>query len=246
MENFGWEKCFFPLKKLFFKWGWLHPITISPASKDSFTKLYGVDSQLIYNGIPHVEVTNQNLTEKYQITPKTKIFIHAGRISKEKNQLILCKVFKSLIDQNEDVVLLIAGCKQNQDIFESLEPFLCDRIIYLGERNDIPQLMAHCDAMCLPSIWEGLPVTLLESLSVGCIPICSPVGGIPDVILNGQNGFLSESCDENDYKKALSFFLALPKDKIDLLKRRCILSFSKYDIKYTSNSYLEHYKTSLK
>lgn len=49
--------------------------------------------------------------------------------------------------------------------------------------------MAHCDAMCLPSIWEGLPVTLLEALSVGCIPICSNVGGIPDVIESGMNGF---------------------------------------------------------
>lgn len=242
MENFGWEKRFFPLKKLFFKWGWIRPITISHASKDSFSQLYGIDSHLIYNGIPKIDVSNLNLTTKFKITPDTKIFIHAGRISKEKNQVVLCKVFKSLIEQNEDVVLLIAGGKQNIEIYELLEPYFCDRIIYLGERNDIPQLMAYCDAMCLPSIWEGLPVTLLEALSVGCIPICSSVGGIPNVITDGENGFLSDSSQEIDYYRKVKLFLSLSPIDLRKMRKRCVDSFAKYDIKCTSCSYLEYYE----
>lgn len=245
MENFGWEKRFFPLKKKFFKWGWLKPITISNASKESFTQLYGIDSQLIYNGIPFPETSKQDLVGKYRKTHNTKVFIHAGRISKEKNQVVLCKVFKSLIDQNEDVVLLIAGCKRNQEIYASLEPYFCERIIYLGERSDIPQLMAYSDAMCLPSIWEGLPVTLLESLSVGCIPICSPVGGIPNVITDGKNGLLSDSCQERDYYKTVKVFLSLSPNDLKNMRQQCVESFVKYDIKYTSRNYLNYYKKQL-
>lgn len=245
MENSSWDKHFFLLKKRFFQWKWLHPITISQASKDSFTLLYGIESRLIYNGIPQVRVLVQNLTDRYRLSPNTKIFIHAGRISKEKNQFILCKIFKYLIEHKEDVVLLIAGRIRNRVLFESLIPFFSERIIYIGERDNIPQLMAHCDAMCLPSVWEGLPVTLLESLSAGCIPICSPVGGIPNVIADGINGFLSKSSDENDYILAIKRYLALSTDERSVIKENCVKSFDKYDIRNTSKNYLNYYKEKL-
>lgn len=130
-------------------------------------------------------VEAKNLVSGFRISDKTKLFIHAGRMDTPKNQVVLCRIFKRLIDEGEDVVLLIAGSNHRKDIYNQLVPFFCDRIRYLGERSDIPQLMAQCDAMCLPSIWEGLPITLLEALSVGCIPICSPVGGIPNVVETG-------------------------------------------------------------
>jgi glycosyltransferase involved in cell wall biosynthesis len=198
---------------------------------------------LIYNGIPCPKSSAQDLVKEYRKTPNTKIFIHAGRISKEKNQVALCRVFKSLIEQGEDVALLIAGSIQDRRIYETVEKYLGERIFYLGERDDIPQLMYNSDAMCLPSIWEGLPVTLLEALSVGCIPICSPVGGIPNVVVDGVNGFLSESSNEDDYGKTVRQFLLLTEKDLNLIKENCKQSFSKYDIINTSEKYLKYYKS---
>lgn len=243
MENSGWDKRFFFLKKLFLKFDWMHPITISDESKKSFTRLYGIDSKLIYNGVPKPTIFPKDVLKQFRISPRTKIFIHAGRISKEKNQLVLCKVFKTLIDRGFDVVLLIAGSKQSREIYESIEPYFCDRIQYLGERNDIPQLMANSDAMCLPSIWEGLPVTLLEALSVGCIPICSPVGGIPNVITNGNNGFLSKTSSEHDYLSVMEDFLSLTDKEIEDIKTACKTSFAKFDILNSAENYLNYYKS---
>ena len=138
---------------------------------------------------------------------------------------------------------MIAGSKQKEKIFESIYPYFCDRIRYLGERDDIPQIMACCDAMCLPSIWEGLPVTLLEALSVGCIPICSNVGGIPDVIESGINGFLSDSSSEEDYYKAMLNYLAKTDEEIMAMKCNCKSSFEKYNITSTAKSYLSLYNS---
>lgn len=243
MENAHWDRYFFPFKRFCFKRGWVHPITISKASQESFEKLYRCGSRLIYNGVARPKILADDLLGRFRLTEKTKLFIHAGRIDTPKNQLVLCKVFKRLIDEGEDVVLLIAGSKQKEEIYQQIAPYFSNRIHYLGERSDVPQLMAQCEAMCLPSIWEGLPVTLLEALSVGCVPICSPVGGIPNVVESGVNGCLSQSASEEDYLETMRSFLSLPKEALAEMKRACVRTFAAYDIEHTAASYLETYKT---
>ena len=245
MENGSWDKRLLPIKKLFFKIKWIYPITISEASKASFMNLYGTESELIYNGVSKPSILQDDLLNVYRISPKTKLFIHAGRISKEKNQLTLCKVFHTLINKGYDIVLIIAGSIQNNEIYKSMKPYLSNRIHHIGERNDIPQLMSNCDAMCLPSLWEGLPITLLEALSVGCIPICSNVGGIPNVITNGKNGFLSSSSSAQDYLATMEYFLSLKEEQLKTLKTDCIISFEKFDILNTANRYLNYYQSKL-
>lgn len=247
MENSKWDRHIMWLKRFCMKHHWMYPVTISPESKESFTKLYGLDSRLIRNGVVCPKVSqNPNDVDFARITENTKVFFHPGRISTPKNQVVLCRVFQKLIKDGEDVVLLIAGTKQNESIFKELESMFCDRIRYLGERNDVPQLLAHADGFCLPSIWEGLPITLLESLSVGCIPICSPVGGIVGVIKNGYNGFLSRSSSEDDYYECMKQVLALSKEQINQIKVHCLETFVPYEISNMARLYLEYYNEVLK
>jgi len=242
MENSVWDKRLFKVKKFCFRRGWLNPITISTASQNSFAELYKIPSTLIFNGVPSPSIDVEDPVLKYRRLNTTKVFIHAGRISVPKNQQVLCRVFQRLIDEGYDVVLLIAGAKQSEEIFASIEPYFSDRIVYLGQRNDVCQLMAYSDAMCLPSIWEGLPVTLLESLSVGCVPICSNVGGIPNVIESGINGFLSRSSNEQDYYETMKEVLSLSQEEFKQIRESCRKSFIKYDIKNVANLYLDTYK----
>lgn len=241
-ENCGWDKQIFPIKKFCFKKGFMHPITISNVSQKSFFDLYHCKSDLIYNGVNKPCISEDNTIRNFRITNRTRVFMHAGRIDAPKNQLVLCKVFKQLVTEGYDVVLIIAGAKKSSSIFEDIKKYFCERIIYIGERNDVLQLLAYSDAMCLPSIWEGLPITLLESLSVGCIPICSKAGGIPNVIEHGYNGFLSSSPSMNDYYDTVKTFLTLSPNKFNEIRRNCIESFKKYDISNTSKSYLNLYK----
>lgn len=245
-ENSIWDKRIFIFKKFCFNRKWLRPITISKVSQDSFLKLYSSDSDLIFNGVPEPIISNEKLVEKYKISEHTTIFIHAGRISEPKNQFVLCKIFNRLINEGNDVVLLIAGENQDEKIFERIMPFFSDRIIYLGVRNDIPNLMANSDAMCLPSLWEGLPVVLLEALSVGCIPICSNVSGISNVVTSGDNGWLSNTSSEDDYYEALKTFLSMSKTEYNIMRKRCVSSFANYNILNTSKTYLQLYKSTKK
>ena len=242
MENQTWDWRLFKIKRFLFARRWVIPVTISKTSQESFKNLYNCDSELIFNGTPKpILCEDFREVEKYRFTENTKIFIHAGRISRPKNQVVLCKVFKRLLLEGKDVVLLIAGSPEEKPIFEEIKAYFCDRIVYLGERNDIPSWFKQADAFCLPSIWEGLPVTLLEALSVGCIPICSPVGGIKDVIKDNENGILSKSSSEQDYYDAICRFLALKEEKVVQLKRKALSTFDNYDIVKTAAHYLQLY-----
>ena len=241
-ESVKWDVRFFWLKKLMFRLGRVRAITISPASQQTFLEFYGCKSALCENGIPMPKVDDrENAVDEARINPQTKVFLHPGRISEAKNQLVLVKVFSRLIKEGYDVALLIAGMEDDDDIMQQIRPYFTDRIRFLGIRTDVPSLMAKADGMCLPSVWEGLPVTLLECLAVGCVPICSPVGGIVNVVENGKNGLLSKSSSEEDYYQTMLQFLAMTAEEVAHLKRYCAASFKPHHISNTVQKYIREY-----
>lgn len=242
-ESAPWDVRLMFLKRFFFKHSWVRPITISKASKKSFLEFYGFDSIMVYNGVvkPNLQNTHNSIDE-FRLTEKTKVFFHPGRITLAKNQLMLCQVFSRLISEGHDIVLVIAGSNQDKSIYSQIEPYFCDRIKYLGERNDVISLLSKADAFCLSSIWEGLPITLLEALSVGCIPICTPVGGIVDVVDDGINGMLSLSCEEKDYYNIIKCYLTLSDADLFQMKQNCYKSFQSYNIETSVTEYLKCYK----
>ena len=243
-ENSAWDRRLLALKKFAFKHKYIHPVTISKESQRSFGAFYGLGSILIYNGISDYSCESpKSKLNNYRLTAQTKLFLHPGRISEPKNQLVLVKVFDRLIKRGCDVVLLIAGSKQNLRIWSEIEPYLSERIVYLGERTDVRDLLAEADAFCLPSIWEGMPVTLLEALSVGCVPICSPVGGIPEVIADGRNGFLSIDTSEESYYNVLCRFLQCKANELYRIKKNCLESFNEYRIAEVARRYMSVYKS---
>lgn len=233
-ENRSWDNYILPIKKMFFKKQWMVPITISNESQRSFYCFYHIDSHLIYNGVPERIISSIPLYE-YRQTKNTKLFLNPARISEQKNQIMLCQAFSHLIKQGHDVSLLIAGSNDDTSIYENLKPFLCERIRYIGEVSNIIELLSSVDAMCLSSLYEGMPVTVLEALSVGCIPICTPVGGIIDVIQNGYNGFISRDTSLNSYIISLSEYLE--SDSLNTMKSNCMASFSNYNIVNTADQY---------
>lgn len=242
-ENGRLGRLFLWLKRLCFKKKWITPITISPASYKSFTELYKCSSYMIPNGIVPPKISGtRNIIDEYRKKGNKKIFVHVGRISPVKNQIVLCKVFHRLLSDGYNVTLLIVGSVQFDEVWKELEAYINNNIVYLGVRNDVEELFYKADGMCLPSLYEGLPMTLLESIAVGCIPICSPVGGIVNVIKNGENGVLSKSSSEEDYYNAMKEFLSKTDDEIIKMKKAAKESFKDYDIRITALSYLNVYK----
>ena len=244
-ENNPWDVRLLAFKRFCFRKKWVFPITISPASKESFTELYNCDSKLIPNGIPKPTIVKEDLSLPFRISSQTKVFISPGRICPQKNHGMLCKVFDKLIKEGWDVSLVIAGPNHVKASFNEIEPYLCDRIRYINEHHDIPSLLHYSDGMCLSSAWEGMPVVIIEALAVGCPCICTPVGGVVNMIDSGQNGILSKSVSEDDYYDAMVSYLSLSKEDALLIREKARDSFSQYDIHNMASNYYDYYMSLL-
>jgi glycosyltransferase involved in cell wall biosynthesis len=90
-----------------------------------------------------------------------------------------------------------------------------DRVVFLGYRQDIPDLLASCDLFVLPSLFEGLPLSILEAMAAGKPVVASAIGGTDEAILHGETGLLVPPADPAALAAAIQTVLSNP-----LLARR--------------------------
>lgn len=87
-----------------------------------------------------------------------------------------------------------------------------ERVHFLGYRRDLPRIYADLDIVTLTSLNEGLPVSLIESMASGCVSVSTCVGGVPDLIEEGNTGFLTPSGDASALAAKLSYLLDHPEE----------------------------------
>jgi glycosyltransferase involved in cell wall biosynthesis len=85
---------------------------------------------------------------------------------------------------------------------------IADQVRFLGVRKDVINIMAAADVFVLSSIFEGLPVAMLEAMGMGAAVIATPAGGIPQVIAHGETGLLVPVRDTGAIADALMALLA--------------------------------------
>jgi len=86
---------------------------------------------------------------------------------------------------------------------------------------------------------------LIEALSLGCIPICTPVGGIPEMITDQVNGFFSKNVTETSFFEAIKAFHYFP-DKQKIAENGIHTFTQKYHIRLTAEKYCGLYKQTMK
>ncbi len=110
------------------------------------------------------------------------------------------------------VRLAIAGDGPDRAALESEAARLgvADRVLMLGEREDVPALLAACDLFVLPSLFEGLPVSVLEAMASARPVIATDVGGTAEVVSHGETGLLVPPGDAASLADAVATLLGNP------------------------------------
>jgi glycosyltransferase involved in cell wall biosynthesis len=152
------------------------------------------------------------------------------------------QLFNEQVDQKKCRLLIVGDLREKEVVNRLQEISAADPYIHLiGDRSNIADYLAIADAYCLSSHYEGMPISLIEAFSLGCIPICTPVGGIPEMIEDRINGFLSSETTELAYFNAISnFHYSDNKAQISQNGRKTFLD--KYHIRITAKRYYEFYK----
>ena len=119
-------------------------------------------------------------------------------LSKQKGIVHLLGAAEIVLAKDPKVKFAIAGDGPLRAELEARAKSLGfgNRVQFLGYRSDVPQLVSALDTYVLPSLWEGLPLALLEGLAIGIPLVATTVGGNPEVIVPGENGYLVPPKDE--------------------------------------------------
>lgn len=144
----------------------------------------------------------------------TVLIGNVARLDKVKDHAGLLVAFKLLrersVREGTDCRLIIAGDgPQRADLERQIFKLgLTDMVRLLGNRVDIAELLAECDAFVLSSIAEGMPVTLLEAMAAGLPVVTTDVGGIASVVEAGVTGTLVPPANPEACADALLAYVA--------------------------------------
>ena len=125
-----------------------------------------------------------------------------SRLFKQKGVKDLLLIANQLSHDNKDILFLIAGRGSLEKKVER-ESKLSENILYLGFRNDVPDLLSISDIFILPSYTEGLSPAILEALASGVPVITTKVGANLDVLKDKVNGYIISAGKTEEMKEAI-------------------------------------------
>jgi glycosyltransferase involved in cell wall biosynthesis len=127
----------------------------------------------------------------------------------QKGQWILIQATREIIREIPSVHVLFVGDGPLRKRLEKLSKSLGleGSIHFLGARRDAYDIMAMLDVFVLPSLWEGLPYSLLEALALGKPVVATATDGIPEVVVHGESGLLVSPGDPQGLAKAVIHLL---------------------------------------
>jgi len=160
------------------------------ANEDKFDVIYSGIELNKFKELPFNE--NQNFKRELGIPENYLVVGTVGRLVPVKGPEFLIEAAKYIISKYPEVFFIFTGdgpLEQNLER-QAFKSGIKDNIIFLGWRNDIAGIISVYDIFALPSLNEGMGRVLVEAMALGKPIVASNVGGIPDLVTHGKNGFL--------------------------------------------------------
>ncbi|WP_437730733.1 glycosyltransferase [Sorangium sp. So ce1335] len=170
-----------------------------------------------------------------------------GRLSQVKNHALLLRAAAAAGVLSDDGRLLLVGDGPEAAPLRALaeELGIRDRVVFAGERHDVPELLSSSDVFVLSSDSEGLPLSMVEAMATGLPVISTAVGGIPALVADGETGFLVPSGDVDALAAKLATLKADPEQARAMGKQGRKLALGRYSAERMMASYMDIYEALL-
>ncbi len=178
------------------------------------------DIRVIPNGIAIPERTGYRkeypVRSEFKIDRTAPLIAVIGRLIKTKGIGYFLEAAASIVDRFPTARFLVVGgaCAEPEHRVDlqkkAVDLNLKDRVIFAGQRNDVPQILQEVDISVLPSLSESFSNAVLESMAHGLPTIATRVGGTPELIADGVNGVLVPPRDSAAIARAVITLLESP------------------------------------
>ncbi len=137
--------------------------------------------------------------------PAAPTILFVGRLVSNKGPEIIVRAAPQVLSRHPRAQFVLVGDgplrKRLQRQTSALG--IADRVRFLGNRLDVPQLMREAALFVRPSTLEGMPLTVLEAMASGLPVVATPVGGTPEILNDGVNGYSIPVGDSNSLARAI-------------------------------------------
>ncbi len=204
-----------------------HYIAISQAIKEGFVKGGGIPEdkiEILPQGIdteryPVLDVKEKkNLRRRLQLSEDGILLLFCARIVIDKGVDTLCKVWRKIYGKFPTAKLIIVGGGRTELVEElqTLSDELGNSIILTGEVDNPRDYYQVSDIYIFPSRHEGLPTTLMESMSCGLPAVTSDIGGCSDLIEDGKSGFRVGTEDVQAFTDKVEYLLTHEEERVKM------------------------------
>ena len=208
-------------------------INISKSEYDSAIR-YKIASKkkmcIIENGIDFSkfqdsEKYRKSTREKFSIKENEIVVGVVGRLSEQKDPITTIKAFNEVYKENRNVKLMYVGSGELEEKVKKYakEHSILDRVIITGWVSNVEEYIPAFDIAVLPSKWEGFGLVLIEYMACNKPIVATNVGGICDIIEDGNNGILCNKEDYKDFGKGINKLIG---------RKELIQQFIEYNKKY--------------
>lgn len=156
--------------------------------------------EVIYNGVDLAQFnpngSRGKIRREFFIKLDVPLIVSVARLVSDKGLIYLVRAAEEVVQRFPQARFMLVGAEENRSYAQELKQVgaqLLSRgnLMFTGYRMDVPDILRDADLFVLPSLKEGLPNTILEAMAIEKPVIATEVCGIPEVIRDGVNGFLT-------------------------------------------------------
>lgn len=189
----------------------------------------GLAGELLASGLPAEKVTviyngldlsffkqgaGEKIRAEFGLEPGQPVVGVVARLHPVKGHEFFLQAVKEVSNEFPAARFYIVGCGTHRSALEVLAARLGirDVVVFTGFRQDIGDIMAALDVLAVPSLSEGFGLTAVEAMAIGIPVLATRVGGLPEIITDGENGLLVPPKDPAALAERLRFLLNHPAD----------------------------------
>jgi glycosyltransferase involved in cell wall biosynthesis len=163
----------------------------------------------IENAVPNVDIINSIERHEFffeligkKLSSDTIVCVFLGRLTKQKNPFFIIELAK---ESGKNAIFILAGDGEYYtDLKKDINNFcLQEKVFIIGHISNVNEFLFYADLLILPSLWEGLPYSILEAMNVGTPVFASNIDGNRDIVINGENGYLFALDSANEVIKII-------------------------------------------